>query len=333
MEERTMIKRRAFLKAAASAVAFTVPGLASVSRASPSGTPERKATEVGAAPVYFTDDISPEGLLKVYQKINGNIKGRVAIKWHSGEPNGPNLIPVPMVKALQQSIPNSALVETNVYYNSPRKTTEGHREVLKTNGWTFCEVDIMDEDGAVMLPIKGGKHFKEMSMGKNILKYDSMVVLSHLKGHASGGFGGAIKNIAIGNADGKIGKKMQHSFPGQGQWSVSGERFMEHMVEAAKATTDHFGNRIVYINVMRNMSVDCDCMGTAAAAPKARDVGILASTDIVAIDQASVDLVYQLPKDESQGLRERIESRHGLHQLTYGAEMGIGNRRYELIKI
>jgi uncharacterized Fe-S center protein len=323
-----MIKRRVFLKAAASAVAFAVPGMVSVSRASPPASPERNKAQV-----YFTDDISPEGLLKVYQKINGNVKGRVAIKWHSGEPNGPNLVPVPMVKALQQSIPNSALVETNVYYDGPRKTTEGHREVLKINGWTFCEVDIMDEDGAVMLPIKGGKHFKEMSMGKNILNYDSMVVLSHLKGHASGGFGGAIKNIAIGNADGKVGKKMQHSFPGQGQWSVKGERFMEHMVEAAKATTDHFGDRIVYINVMRNMSVDCDCVGTAAAPPKAPDVGILASTDIVAIDQASVDLVYQLPKDAARDLRERIESRHGLRQLTYGAGMGIGTRQYELINV
>jgi uncharacterized Fe-S center protein len=234
---------------------------------------------------------------------------------------------------LQQSIPDSALVETNVYYDGPRKTTEGHREVLKINGWTFCEVDIMDEDGAVMLPIKGGKHFKEMSLGKNILKYDSMVVLSHLKGHASGGFGGAIKNVAIGNADGKVGKKMQHSFPGEGQWSVKGERFMEHMVEAAKASTDHFEDRIVYINVMRNMSVDCDCTGLRAAPPKAPDVGILASTDIVAIDQASVDLVYQLPKDAAQDLRERIESRHGLRQLSYGEEMGIGTRQYELITV
>ncbi|MDR2173324.1 MAG: DUF362 domain-containing protein [Burkholderiales bacterium] len=330
-----MIKRRAFLKVTASAIALAVPGLVSGAKTSSPKAAERKGAEATTkkAQVYFTDDISPEGLLKVYQKINGNIKGRVAIKWHSGEPNGPNLVPVPMVKALQQSIPNSALVETNVYYNGPRKTTEGHREVLKTNGWTFCEVDIMDEDGAVMLPIKGGKHFKEMSLGKNILKYDSMVVLSHLKGHTSGGFGGSIKNIAIGNADGKVGKKMQHTFPGQGQWSVTGERFMEHMVEAAKATTDHFGDRIVYINVMRNMSVDCDCMGVAAAAPKVRDVGILASTDIVAIDQASVDLIYQLPKDEAHDLRERIESRHGLRQLSYGAEMGIGSRQYELINI
>ncbi|MDR2209132.1 MAG: DUF362 domain-containing protein [Azoarcus sp.] len=313
------MKRRAFLKVAAGTVAFTVPCMVS-----------GKTT---TAQVYFTDDISPEGLLRVYQKINANVKGRVAIKWHSGEPNGPNLIPVPMVKALQQSIPNSALVETNVYYNSPRQTTEGHREVLKINGWTFCEVDIMDEDGAVMLPIKGGKHFKEMSLGKNILKYDSMVVLTHLKGHTSGGFGGSIKNVAIGNADGKVGKKMQHSYPGQGQWSVSGERFMEHMVEAAKASTDHFGNRIVYINVLRNMSVDCDCTGTAAAPPKAPDVGILASTDIVAIDQAAVDLIYQLPKAESQDLRERIESRHGLRQLSYGEEIGIGSRRYELVRV
>jgi uncharacterized Fe-S center protein len=324
-----MIKRRDFLKAAAGAATLAIPSMASSLAA-----PARKGRETTAnkSLVYFTDDISPEGLLNLYKKIKKNIKGRVAIKWHSGEPNGPNLIPVPMVEALQRSIRNSVLVETNVYYEGPRQTTKSHREVLKTNGWTFCDVDIMDEDGAVMLPIKGGKHFKEMSMGKNILKYDSMVVLTHFKGHTMGGFGGSIKNIAIGNADGKVGKKMQHTFPEQDQWSVTGERFMEHMVESAKATTDHFGNRIVYINIMRNMSVDCDCMGVAAAPPKARDIGILASTDILAIDQASIDLLYKLPEAELHDLKERIESRHGLRQLTYAAEIGLGSRQYELIK-
>lgn len=289
--------------------------------------------DMNEATVYFTSDISPEGLMKVYEQINKNIDGRVAIKWHSGEPNGPNIIPIPMVKKLQESIPNSTLVETNVYYDSPRQTTAGHREVLKTNGWTFCDVDIMDEDGAVMLPIKGGRHFTEMSMGKNLLNYDSMVVLTHFKGHSMGGFGGSIKNIAIGNADGKVGKKMLHTDPGDGQWSVNGERFMEYMVESAKATVDHFGDKIVYINIMRNMSVDCDCAGTAAEPPKARDVGILASTDILAVDQASIDLLYQLPENELHDLRERIESRHGTRQLTYGDEMKIGKRQYKLVDL
>lgn len=285
------------------------------------------------AKVYFSREISPEGLLRVYEQIKGNITGKVAIKWHSGEPKGPNILPVPMVKALQQSIPNSKLVETNVYYTSPRQTTEGHREVLKTNGWTFCEVDIMDEDGAVMLPVKGGKHFKEISMGKNIMNYDSMVVLTHFKGHSLGGFGGSMKNIAIGNADGKIGKKMLHTDPGSGQWSVTGARFMEYMVESAKATCDHFGRHIVYINVLRNLSVDCDCAGTSAEPPRASDIGILASTDILAIDKASIDLVYSLPEAELHDLKERIESREGLRQLAYMKELGMGKDSYEIIEL
>lgn len=294
---------------------------------------QEKAAENKKAIVYFTKDISPQGIVKAYQKINQNIKGKVAVKWHSGEPNGPNILPRDMVKALQQSIPNSALVETNVYYNSPRQTTEGHRQVLKTNGWTFCEVDIMDADGAVMLPIKGGRHFKEMSIGKNMINYDSMVVLTHFKGHSLGGFGGSMKNIAIGNADGKIGKKMLHTDPGGSQWSVNGARFMEHMAESAKATTDFFGEKIVYINVLNKLSVDCDCAGTGAAPPKAPDIGILVSTDILAIDQASVDMIYALDKEHGHDLRERIESRRGLRQLTYMKELNMGNNRYELVSL
>lgn len=297
------------------------------------------AEEAAAAPaenvakVYFTKDISPEGLLKVYNKVNQDIKGKVAIKWHSGEPNGPNIIPVPMVKALHAVIPNSNLVETNTLYEGGRDTTEKHRETLRVNGWTFCRVDIMDEEGTVMLPVKGGKRFKEMSMGKNIMNYDSMVVLTHFKGHTMGGFGGSIKNIAIGNADGKIGKAMVHGSTPENTWACDKSPFMENMVESAKATVDHFGKQITFINVMRNMSVDCDCAGVEAAPPKARDIGILASTDILAIDQASIDLLYRLPEAELHDLKERIETREGLHQLEYGAEMGLGTRKYELISI
>ena len=295
--------------------------------------PNEGATESSPAKVYFTRDISPVGLLKIYHKVNQDIKGKVAIKWHSGEPNGPNIIPVPMVKALQADIPDSSLVETNSLYEGGRDTTEKHRETLKINGWTFCPVDIMDEEGAVMLPVKGGKHFTEMSMGKNILNYDSMVVLTHFKGHPMGGFGGSIKNIAIGCADGKIGKAMVHGSTPENTWACEQAPFMENMVESAKATLDHFGKRITFINVMRNMSVDCDCMGVDAAPPKARDIGILASTDILAVDQACIDLLYKLPEDELHDLKERIESRGGLHQLEYGAEMGIGSRKYEIIEI
>lgn len=204
------------------------------------------------AVVYFTEDISPEGLVKIYGKINKNIKGKTAIKVHTGEPHGPNIIPRDMVKALQKTIPQSNLVETNTYYKGGRYTTEDHLKTIKTNGWDFCTVDIMDADGAVMLPIKGGKHFKEMSVGKHLLDYDSMVVLTHFKGHAMGGFGGSLKNISIGCADGRIGKKMMHEKgldSANETWGVHGEAFQENMAEGGKAVTDHFGDNIVYINV------------------------------------------------------------------------------------
>ncbi len=285
------------------------------------------------AKVYFTHDISPEGLLKLYNKVNENIKGKVAIKWHSGEPHGPNILPIPMVKAMVDNIPNSTLVETNVYYESPRQTTGGHRETLKINGWTFSPVDIMDEEGTIMLPVKNGKHFKEMSMGSHIVNYNSMVALTHFKGHTMGGFGGSIKNLAIGNADGKIGKKMIHTVEGGEQWSISGKEFMENMVESVVATFGHFGENMTFLNTLRNMSIDCDCAGAGASPVKIRDIGILASTDIVAVDQASIDMVYSLPEVELHDLKERIESREGLYQLPYAEEMGLGTRNYEFISI
>lgn len=294
---------------------------------------QETAQQAKKAVVYFTRDLSAQGLQKVYDKINQNLTGKVAIKLHTGEPHGPNILPREWVKALQAQIPNSTIVETNVLYESPRQTTEGHRETLKINGWTFSPVDIMDEDGAVMLPVKGGKHFKEMSMGKHILNYDSMLVLTHFKGHTMGGYGGSLKNIAIGCADGKIGKAMIHGSVPENTWGASGERFQENMVESAKATVDHFAPHIAYINVLRNMSVDCDCAGTSAAPVKARDIGILASTDLAAIDKASLDMVWALPEEESHDLKERIESRKGLRQLSYMKELGMGDGQYELVDL
>jgi uncharacterized Fe-S center protein len=292
-------------------------------------------TREGKSQVFFTQDLSGDGLLKVYARINKRIKGKIAIKLHTGEPHGPNILPREMEKALQQHIPNCNLVETNTLYKGKRFTAADHRETLEINGWDFCPVDIMDEDGAVMIPVKGGKHFKEMSVGKHMLNYDSMVVLTHFKGHAMGGFGGSLKNIAIGCADGRIGKKMVHAAPDDEDYEswLKGEPFMENMVESAKATIDHFGSRIVYINVLRNMSVDCDCAGVSAAPVKARNLGILASTDILAVDQASIDMVYKLPEAELHDLKERIESRQGLHQLSYMKEMRMGNDQYELIAV
>lgn len=301
-------------------------------RAEIAASPAGKAAD-GKSVVYFTQDISPKGLVKLYDQIGKDIKGKVAIKVHTGEPHGPNIIPREMVKALQQHIPDSNLVETNTLYAGGRHTTKAHRETIKTNGWDFCEVDILDEDGAVMLPVKGGKHFKEMSVGKNLLNYDSMVVLTHFKGHAMGGFGGSLKNISIGCADGKVGKAMMHGSKDGDLWGASQAPFQENMVEGGKAVTDHFGKHIVYINVLRNMSVDCDCAGTSAAPVKARNIGMLASTDILAVDRASVDQVYQLPEAELHDLKERIESRQGLRQLSYMKELGMGNDRYELVSL
>ncbi len=287
------------------------------------------------AQVFFTTDLSATGLLKVYSRIGRTISGKTGIKLHTGEPNGPNIIPRDMVKALQQHIPKSNLVETNTLYKGKRYTTADHRETIMINKWDFCPVDIMDEDGAVMIPVRGGKHFKEMSVGKHMLEYDSMVVLTHFKGHAMGGFGGSMKNIAIGCADGRIGKKLIHApvdVDNYETW-LMGEPFQENMVESAKATVDHFGKKIVYVNVLRNMSVDCDCAGVAAAPPKAHDIGILASTDLLAIDKASIDMVYKLPEVELHDLKERIESRKGLRQLSYMKELKMGNDQYELVPV
>ena len=282
--------------------------------------------------VYFTRDLSPNGLRKIYAKINAELTGRVAVKLHTGEQNGPNIIPAAWVKELIKDIPGATIVETNTYYEGDRYTTKQHRKTLKVNGWNFCPVDIMDAKGTVMLPVKGGRHFKQMSMGKGILNYNSMLVLTHFKGHTMGGFGGSNKNIGIGCADGRIGKKMIHTYPGKGQWSISKEPFMERMTESSKATVDHFGKKIAFINVLRNMSVDCDCAGLSAAPVVTPDIGILASLDILAVDQASVDMVYGL-NEKSAELRKRIETRHGLRQLSYMKELGMGNDKYELVDL
>ena len=279
------------------------------------------------AKVYFSRDITPESLLKLYAKVNQEIKGKVAIKLHTGEPHGPNLLPRELARALQADIPNSTIVECNVLYASPRQTTEGHLETLKTNGWTFCPVDIMDAEGDVNLPINGGRRLKEVAVGKHIENYDSMVVYTHFKGHAMGGFGGSLKNIAIGCASGKVGKAQLH---GAG-WPI-GEAFLERMVEGGKAVADHFGKQITYINVLKNISVDCDC-DAHGAKPTCPDIGILASTDILAVDQASIDMVYGLPEKDRHDIVERIESRKGLHQLEYMDELKMGSRQYELIEV
>ena len=259
-------------------------------------------TEGSRAKVYFSSHIDAEHLIRLYEKINDEIYGNVAIKLHTGEKNGPNILPRDMVQAFQAQVPNSTIVETNTLYQGDRSTTESHKETLKVNGWTFCPVDIMDEEGDVNLPVHNGLHLKEVAMGGHIVNYDSMIVLTHFKGHAMGGFGGSMKN-------------------------------MELMADSAKATCDYFGKRIVFLNVLRRMSVDCDCAGKRAAEPTIPDIGILASTDILAIDQASCDLVFGKPDADNHDLVERIQSRHGLHQLAAMAKLKMGNPQYELISI
>ena len=286
--------------------------------------------------VFFTRDLSAQGLVKAYESVNGNITGKTGIKLHTGEQHGPNIIPHDWVKYLMETekkLKNASIVETNTYYEGDRYTTPQHRKTLEVNGWTFCPVDIMDEEGTALLPIHGGKWMKEMSVGSHMLDYDSMVILTHFKGHTQGGFGGSNKNIGIGCADGRIGKAMIHTYPGQGQWSIREEEFMERITESSKATVDHFKPQISFINVMRNMSVSCDCEGVAAQPVVTPNVGILASLDICAIDTASVDLVFAMNEKDHHDLVERITSRHGLRQLTYMQELGMGNMKYKLIDI
>lgn len=285
--------------------------------------------------VYFTRDLSAEGLIKAYGQVSGNISGKVGVKLHTGERHGPNIIPREWVKALlEEDLPDANIVETNTYYEGDRYTSDSHRQTLRVNGWTFCPVDIMDEEGTLTLPVYGGKWFDKMSVGSHLARYDSLVVLTHFKGHTQGGFGGSNKNIGIGCADGRVGKAWIHTTPGQDdQWDIGKEEFMERMTESTKSVVDHFGKHITYVNVMRNMSVSCDCEGVEAAPVVTPNVGILSSTDILAIDQACVDLVYAMKESEHHDLVERIESRHGLRQLSYMKELGMGNDRYVLIDL
>ncbi len=290
-----------------------------------------------AAKVYFTKTIDAAHLIKLYKLINENIYGKVAIKLHTGEKNGPNILPRDMVKAFQAQVPNSAIVECNTLYHGDRYDTASHRDTLKVNGWTFCDVDILDDnEQTVNFPVRNGFHLKEVAMGGNLANYDSLIVLTHYKGHAMGGFGGSMKNIAIGCASGHLGKAQVHGVDPNNvpanylEWPMQ-EYFMELMADSAKATCDYFGKHIVFLNVMRRISVSCDCEGIYAAEPTMKDIGIAVSTDILAVDQACTDMIYAAA--DSHDMKERIETRHGLRQLSAMAEKGIGNPQYELIEI
>ena len=284
--------------------------------------------------VYFTRELTPGGLRKVYARLASAMSGKVGIKLHTGEPKGPNIIPRPWVKELiEKDLPDAVIIETNTFYDGDRYTTPQHRKTLEINGWTFAPVDIMDEEGTAFLPVKGGKWFTEMSVGSHLLSYDSMLTLTHFKGHVMGGFGGSNKNIGIGCADGRIGKKMIHAHDDTNPWSVVKEELMEKITESTKATVDFFGEHNAFINVLRNMSVSCDCEGVAAKPVVTPNIGIVGSFDILAADQASVDLVYALSEEDRAALKKRMESRHAHRQLSYMEELKMGNRRYVLIDL
>jgi hypothetical protein len=253
------ISRRSFLRT--SALALGAIALSETKGARGAVAAEQKQTKV-----FFTDDISVNGLQKIYSRINQGMTGRIGIKLHTGEPHGPNLLPIELIRGLQTRIPNSTIVECNVLYPSPRQNTKGHLETIKTNGFDFCPVDIMDAEGHATLPIPGmqefldewmspalkqrpftpGVHLTEIAVGKNLLNYDSLLAYTHFKGHTSGGFGGSLKNIAIGCSSGKLGKRQIH-----GEGWPKGPLFLERMVEAGKGISAHFGPRITYINVLK----------------------------------------------------------------------------------
>lgn len=287
--------------------------------------------------VYFIKEITSENLVKIYEALGRKAEGKVAVKLSTGEPGNNNYLQPALIKDLVQGI-NGTIIECNTAYGGGRANTENHQKAAEDHGFTaIAKVDIMDADGEVSLPVKGGKHLKEDFVGKNYLNYDFTVVLSHFKGHPMGGFGGAIKNISIGIASSQ-GKAWIHSAgKTKSQSEVWGnlppqDNFLESMTEAAKAITDHCGDRILYISVANNLSVDCDCVAQPED-PKMGDIGILASLDPVALDKACIDLVRASEAHGKIHLVERIDSRHGMHTLDYAEELGLGSQKYKLIEL
>ncbi len=280
--------------------------------------------------VYMTADISSEGLISVYEALGVSPTGRVAVKLSTGEP-GSNYLRTDLIGDLVQSFPDVAIVECNTAYGGSRANTAMHYQVAEDHGYTdIAEVDIMDENGSMTIPVVGGDNLTENYVGENFANYDYFVVLSHFKGHAMAGYGGAIKNISIGIASSE-GKAHIHSGgTGGSMWSGEQDAFLESMAEAAKSVVDYLNGNILYINVMNRLSVDCDCDGSPAE-PDMHDIGILASTDPVALDQACIDLVYAA--EDGQSLVNRIESRNGLHTLEHAEKIGLGSREYELVNI
>jgi len=287
--------------------------------------------------VYYIKEISSENLVKIYEVLGRKAEGKVAVKLSTGEPGNNNYLNPNLIKALVQKV-NGTIVECNTAYGGGRDNTENHLKAAADHGFTaIAPVDIMDAEGETALPVKGGKHLEADYVGKNFLNYDFVMVLSHFKGHPMAGFGGALKNISIGIAS-SAGKAYIHS-AGKTKDVVEvwkdvphQDIFQESMAEASKAVIDHIGDRILYINVANNLSVDCDCVATPED-PKMGDIGILASLDPVALDRACIDLVRASEDHGKIHLIERIDSRNGMHNLEYAEQLGLGSQKYELIKI
>lgn len=284
--------------------------------------------------VFFTKDITPEGLMAIYNKLGREAEGKVAVKLSTGEAGNTHYLSPNLIGDLVRKV-NGTIVECNTAYGGSRSETAMHKQVAEDHGFTkIAKVDILDEEGEISLPVKNGKHLKEDVVGSHFKNYDFVLVLTHFKGHAMGGFGGAIKNISIGFASPR-GKVIIHTAGTKDSgsiWYDKQDDFLESMAEAAKAVSDSLdnGKKIMYISVMNHLSVDCDCDGNPAA-PDMHDIGILGSLDPVALDQACVDLVYKAPDGNS--LIKRMESRHGIHTLEHAAEIGFGSREYNLVNI
>jgi len=295
---------------------------------------EQTAESASLPKVYFTKDISPDALMKVYQALGREAKGNnVAIKVSTGEPGGKNFLQPALIKDLVQSV-NGTIIECNTAYGGKRSSTEDHLKAARDHGFMdIANVDIMDADGEVDLPVTGGTWLTQDIVGKNFLNYDFTVILSHFKGHAMAGFGGAVKNMSIGIASSN-GKRLIHSGGTSTEsWGdPTQDQFLEAMAEAAKAVADHAGDKIIYISVMNNLSVDCDCDSNPAD-PEMHDVGILASLDPVALDKACVDKVYESTDHGKIHLIERMESKNGIQTLIHAEKIGMGSQKYDLVNL
>ena len=288
--------------------------------------------------VYFIKDITPENIIKAYEALGKKLPGKVAVKMHSGEAGNQNYLRPDFVKDVINHV-NGTVVECNTAYAGARNSTEKHEKLIKDHEWDkYFPFDLMDAEGPDLeLDIPNGKVLKKNYVGKNLTNYDSMLVLSHFKGHAMGGYGGELKQLSIGCAS-SAGKTLIHTAGKTNDQTQlfnnlpDQDRFLEAMADAASSVVNHFHGNIAFINVMKNISIDCDCDGNASA-PCMQDVGILASLDPVAVDQACLDLVYNSTDPGKDKLIKRIESLHGIHTVEAAADLGIGSRDYELITL